>query len=653
MTDGVPKRIPRHLPAVGLFALLSLAWSFPLVLHLGTHVPGVGPGDNLSCVWNLWWMRTALHHHLNPFYTTYLFYPVGADLTQHTLTPLNGAIAATVLGGLSPAAAQNVLLLVSLFLNGFVAYLLANGVSGSRFAGIAAGVAFGGAAPVLVRLQGHFNLVSAWAIPLSALLFLHAVRRKSNCACLAAGCGLAVAAYCDYYYFLYSAAFIVICLAERWFHVDVHADRRRAGRLSAWLIALLIADLVLIATIALSGGFTLPIGRLQLSMYTTQNPRVAFWALLGLWALSHWRVAIALRLRPALQPHTELRTLSMMSAAFVIVALPLIVATARLLYTGEYTSQHYLWHSAPPGVDLAAFIVGNPLNVLYGSLTRRAYAAIGMNPIEGIAWIPLAALVIVLAGWRRLCQVSEATRWRIAAVVFAVWALGPHLDVFGTSPGLLLPAVVVRWVPFASNARIPGRAAVVVVLAAAMLLAFTLARLAPNWSWRRKALVVSLLLLDCATTPLPLYRPEAPSIYAVLTRLPGAGAVLELPIGLRDGLGEVGHFDTRTLYYQTTSDRPMLGGFVSRLAARVKSWYQNTPVISTVLKLSDPACPADWTPDAVPPRQVYEALTAASVSYVVLDRTMASPRLLQYMSSWPLTRLAADAGRELYVLRQP
>jgi hypothetical protein len=387
-------------------------------------------------------------------------------------------------------------------------------------------------------------------------------------------------------------------------------------------------------------------------MLKTFNVLVAFWALLGLWVVSHWRVSVAARVRPHVNVKGELRAVAMMAAGFVVFALPLVVAATRLLYRGDYTVQHYFWRSAPAGVDLAAFIVGNPLNVLYGSLTHGAYSAIGMNPIEGVAWMTPVAVVIVLAGWR-LCNGPEARRWRAAAVFFGVWALGPHLDVFGTNPGVVLPEAFARFVPIVSNARIPGRAMAVVSLAAAMLMALTLARLAGRWSGRRRALVMALLVFDVATGPLSLYRPDASSIYSRLRGQSGPGAVLEIPLGLRDGLGEIGRFDAGTLFYQTISEKPMLGGFVARLPERVKSWYQHAPVISAVLQLSDPRCPRDWSPEAVTPHQAYDALTAASVRYVIVNRPAANPRLLAYLSSWPMTRVAADSGRELYMLRKP
>ena len=115
----------------------------------------------------------------------------------------------------------------------------------------------------------------------------------------------------------------------------------------------------------------------------------------------------------------------------------------------------------------------------------------------------------------------------------------------------------------------------------------------------------------------------------------------------------MGRFDARTLYFQTISERPVVGGFVARLPERVRSWYRHAPVISTVLRLSDPACPPDWHPGAATPDEVYRALSAASVAFVVLDRTTAPARLLQYVASWPLRPLASDEGRTLYAVRQP
>ncbi len=655
-------RIRLHLISAALFGLLSLAWSFPLVLHLGTHLPGESGGDNLQFVWNLWWMRTALHAHVNPFHTNYLFHPVGADLTQHTLTPLNGAIAATVLSGLSPVAAQNVLILASLFLNGFVVYLLAyrltaHGDTASSktgwYAAVLAGIAFGGTAPVLIRLYGHFNLVAAWVMPLAVLLFDAALRRRTAVAAAMAGLGLAVAVYSDYYYLIYSGVFLALRLMVRWWewHLDSHTPRWSV--FSKALAILVAIDLALILAVFLTGGFALHAGGVSLSMRSTFNLRVALWVLLAAWMLARWRPSIAAVWKQGATARADARACCLMAVVFVLAASPVFLATARLIGRGDYAAPRYFWRSAPPGVDVATVVLGNPLHVLYGSLTRAAYASLGLNRMESVAWLGVVAVLLVTWWWRRLGRVDEARVWRVAIVVFGVWALGPWLTMFGTSLALPLPAILLRYIPLVSNARIPGRAIVMVSLAVAMLLSMAVARAAAGWSRRRKALVAGLLVLDVAAGGIPLYRMEPPGVYSALRQQPMAGAVLELPLGIGDGFGATGLFDPRSLYFQTISERPIVGGYISRVPERVKAWYREAPVIAQVLRLSDPACPADWRPAPVTAGQVYDSLTAASIGYVVLDRTRATPRLLDYVDSWPLRLIATADGRELYALRKP
>src|SRR5258707_831865 len=75
---------------------------------------------------------------------------------------------------------------------------------------------------------------------------------------------------------------------------------------------------------------------------------------------------------------------------------------------------------------------------------------------------------------------------------------------------------------------------------------------------------LGFLVLDSVPRPTSAFPLDHPAIYDVLLRQSEPGAVCELPIGLRDGFGETGIFDSRTLWYQTIHKRPMTGGFVAR-----------------------------------------------------------------------------------------
>jgi hypothetical protein len=98
--------------AVG-FAALAAIWTYPLVFHLPTHLPGAGVGDNALFLWNFWWMRTARAAGTSYFYTSYMFAPAGADLTLHTHTALPAYVGATLLGAFSITTALNLTTLAS------------------------------------------------------------------------------------------------------------------------------------------------------------------------------------------------------------------------------------------------------------------------------------------------------------------------------------------------------------------------------------------------------------------------------------------------------------------------------------------------------------------------------------------------------------
>ena len=105
------------------------------------------------------------------FHTDRLFAPFGTDLTLHTHTALPSWIAATVLAPLSIVAAQNLVILASLALNGFAAHLLAVDRTSDHGASVVARVIFAGSPYFLAHLLGPINLVCAWGILLFLLFF--------------------------------------------------------------------------------------------------------------------------------------------------------------------------------------------------------------------------------------------------------------------------------------------------------------------------------------------------------------------------------------------------------------------------------------------------------------------------------------------------
>jgi hypothetical protein len=630
-----------HFMATVGFAGLAVAWTWPLATSVSNSLPGPA-GDNLAFLWNDWWMRTAIAEGRTPFQTDRLFAPLGGDLTLYTHSALASWLGATVLGRVPLVTAHNLLILVALTLNGVAAYAFAFARTRSAAAAFVAGLIFAGSPYLSAHLLGHVNLLWAWGLPLFAWCALHVVERQSWKAAAACGVIVALTAYNDYYYAIYCGVLLLALLAFRvfdaeWLPVD------RGARWRSLLKVLLAVDLLLVMSIVVSGGFTATIAGIRVSANRPTNLLAFGWALLVLLLLTRWRLQIRQR--------AEVRPLLAPSAIVVGVAAlalwPLLRHALALVVSGGYVAPVASWRSGPGGVDLATLILGHPWHGVIGASVRDAYSALGINTIESVGWLGLVPMVLLVVAFTRYRAHADVRLWRWLGGVFFVWALGPWLRVGGFDTGLLLPQNLLAHLPLLSNARMPGRAMVIVFLALGMVAARVIAEMAP----RRRALAASaaclVLVIDLVPAPFPLTRLATPVLYSTLRTLP-PGAVCELPMGVHHGFGAVGRFDSYSLLYQATHQHPIVGGAASRPPTAVLRAYAEMPVVRSLLWLSE-GKPADAADVAMTPEAAGAALRQASIRYVVLNRESAPAPLVDFVNGHlPLKAIAREGSRELF-----
>jgi hypothetical protein len=645
----------RSVTAAAAFVGLAVLMTWPLAAHLSSALPGP-PGDNVGFLWNFWWMRKALSAGVSPFWTSYLFAPYGIDLTLNTNTALPAFVGATALARVDIVVTQNILTIATLALNGFAAYRLARRFTTDDTAAFIGGVIFAMSAYITAHLLGHFNLVSAYVLPLFALTWMgvcHGSRRAE----IAAGLVLGATAFIDYYYLIYQFVIAGLLLVVE---SSVWSVRRgspgRAARVFGWTAGIGAAVVaVVIAIVAITGGLAFDVGRAHVSMRSMYNPLQIFWLLTAIWVLLRWSPRLDIHWRAGWSLTLVFRAVAISAAVFLVLASPLIWHGARLMASGEYVSQQYFWRSAPSGIDLATLALGNPLHPIWGHAVLGIYERLGLSQTESLAWLGLVPMWLAFRAIRRERSTLVVQLWLVLGGVFFIWAMGPHLRIFGLDTGMILPQTLLRYVPIASNARMPARAMVVVCLAVAMLGAIAVAHLRARSV--RPALVAALVVLgvvaDQIPAPDPLLLLERPPIYNILRDRPEPGALCELPTGTQDGFGTTGLFNPRVMFYQTMHERPIVGGMVSRIPASVRTGYENDPVLSALVRLSDPA-PIDAGSLALPTReQTAESLRAKGVSFVMLDRTTASHELLSFVDGLSLEEIARDSRRTLYRVPKP
>lgn len=624
------------LTAAGLWLML------PLTSRLGTHVPGVFPGDNLTFLWNTWWFRHAFAAHRTGFWCDRLFAPYGTSLVLHTHTALEALLGFLFLPTASPVVAHNAVLIGGIVANGLCTYALAFHYTRRSMPSLVAGVMFTWSTFVVVHLAGHFNLVHAWVLPLTALGAARFLERPSRGRGIALGGVLGATAYSDYYMLVYGIGVILLLTLARRFTFSVErrpgAPRRTAVALTVLATAIVAAGVAIVRT----GGGVVYIGDVMISMRGTRNLAAAATAALLAAA------ALTFRIRGDRLPDRSLSAPNRWAvpvAVFGILILPLAAAAFGVIAQGGYSSQPVLWRSSPAGIDLATMVAGPPRHLIFGELVGMLYRAAWINSIEQSGWLTVVGLCGIAMALVRYRDEPDVRAWLVLGGAFLALAVGPFVRINGVDTGVPAPFALLRYLPGLSNARMPGRAIVVVQLAASVLTAMVLARRSTRW--QDGAWWLMFLVLEAVPHPAPLMAlPRADAVDAAIAASTRRGSVLELPTGIRDGFGMRGWLDHRMLVHQVHHERPLVGGFVARMSPVLRERYLHTPFFVSVLEASDLDRPVERPLSS-------RGAAEQGVAFLVIDRDlMEHPRALDRaaLAAAGFRYVASDGDRELYAV---
>jgi hypothetical protein len=652
--------VRRHAAAAAVFAALAVVITWPLVIHLRDALPGTGLDDNAGFLWDYWLLRRALASPAHDVLTTTaVFHPDGINLALHTHLLFEALLGATVFAWASLPLALNLTLLCSATLNGFAAYLLAYRLTSNRRASIVAGIFFAASPLLTVHFLGHFNRYVAWPLVVFVAAVIELLRRPSWRSSIVAGLWLAAVAYSDYYYFVYALAFAGLAWICQALNADLIRRQPRRGRLDATLLIVAGVAALVAVTVHVSGGGVLSIGPLQVSIRNGTNVRaIATGALLWwLWRRRRWTPSLALSERSvgtrvegglgARLPVAPFAATTVMAVVCVVAMLPLLERAWALWRAGDYLTQPFVWRNAPPGIDIGALAMGNAFHSWWGGAVTRVYRELGIDGLAPQLWLGIAVPVLLYVTAREWMADRAARVWLLWTTVFLVWAAGPFLRVFGIDTGLPLPQILMRYVPVLSNARLPAHVGVLVYLGIAMLLAFAIARSRHNRSMALAGALAGLVLVEFAAAPRPMVMLSPPPLFDRLAAMPD-GALLDLPIGIRDGFGSAGRFDATSLYHQTIHGKPLVSGYVSRLLPSVRRRYDESPAMQMLFALSSGGAPAAG-PTAR--EAAAELVERWRVTYVVIDERVTPPALQAFVDAMGARLIGEDHVRRLYVLR--
>jgi hypothetical protein len=532
---------PAHLLALLLYLLVSLLATWPLALHFSTHVTGDGI-DDPALAWNLWWVNFTLVERLQPdiFHSGWMFHPIDINLGFYTLTPLNGLLSIPLQSAATVTIANNLLLLSSLILGGYGAFLLCRAVwprqlrANAGWLGWAicwlagAFYAFAGAKLFYASL-GQFNIASSQWIPFCALYLwrtLHSSTRQSTWRNgFLAGLFLVFQAWAELTY----ASFLLLLFLLAYLYFTV-----------LWLVA---------------------------------SPRqVMRW-----WQSTLGMVAAALVFALGIAP-------------FLAAMLPDMRVEGDFFASGGGFADVF-------SADLMGYLVPTQLHPWVGAWVAQLPFANDKAQHIYLGYTLLFLLVVgIIAGLRHHRERATAFFWLVALLFFWLLTLGPYLRWSGADLPIPGPFSLVSQLPFFSGNRYPSRYSVMLLLCAAVLAARGLLWLLNQQALRHHharafatvALVAALFSVEHVSTPLPLNDFRIPPIYQRLAAEVGDFAVLELPTGWRNGARVLGKSDTLIMmqqWYQSSHAKRRLGGNTSRNPAYKFQYFSETPLIGDLIAL--------------------------------------------------------------------
>lgn len=524
-----------------LLVFLSLVLTWPLLLHITTHAPGDGI-DDPALAWNLWWAKYSwvdragldgLVH--NPFDGDFMFYPISINLAFYTLTLLNGALSIPLQSVISLILTNNLLLLSSFVLGGFGAYLLTLDLLRSyphrRAASIISALLYAFASAKLFYVAlGQFNIASSQWLPFIALYLVRSFRSPWR--------------WRDGFFLG-----LFLCL-QAWAELTY-------GAFGVLLIGVVV------------------IGALVLALFK-RSYRAPAW--------------------------NAFRNAAIAAVMFVIGLAPYLAnMLGDLAVEGDFLVEGGGF-SDIFSVDVLGFLFPTQLHPLFGTLIRTLADNSALRP-DRSQWMVnkgqhlfLGFSVMLLALYGLWVNRKRTWVWAVAALtaLFLLISLGPVVRFGGHETGIPGIFPLLLKIPFFQANRYPSRYSVVILLGmgilAALGVAALLARIKPNRrTWVAVALA-AIVLFEHLSVPLPLSDFRLPPAYEAVVTDARPGAILDLPIGWRNGFNVFGKADTIimfTQWYQTFHGKPRLGGNTSRNPEQKFQYFMEHPVIGVLAALQD------------------------------------------------------------------
>jgi hypothetical protein len=568
-----------------VYSALSVALTWPLILGIGSDVPG-DFGDSLLNMWILGWGAEHAPGLLtgsigwSEFWNANIFHPdpLALALSEHLFGQVLQILPVYWLTG-NIILCYNLLFISTFTLSAFGTYLLVRDLTGDKRAAFIAGLVYG-FLPYRIASVPHLQVMSSQWMPFALYGLNRFVTTGSKKALIGGTAALVMQNWSCGYYLLYFAPFVPLFLLHRmWTSGTLGTKGTWAGLIAAAA-----------GTLALTLPFLFPYQEAK-QLFGIERPFgevVQFSANVWSYITASENLKLfgkMLRFYPHGEGETFLGFIPWLLAS--VAAANLVRSAFRKDVSVPSVSPWLTYVSAFLLLAVVTQLIAVMSVVLFGGFDLAFISA--RTPQRLIMQFAIALALLLGVSQRARIEGARMVRspifFALIATILAIWlSLGP-LPYAGESrvSGFGLYGLLYDYVPGFNGVRVPARYAMIAGLFLAILAGFgasiilgakSVAPKPANESRGRRRMAVAvlsfLILIEGAAIPIEMNRTwnqneavpparvmtyrNAPPVYSRLAALPAGTAITEFPFG--DAAWEI-----RYTYYAAAHWKPITNGY--------------------------------------------------------------------------------------------
>jgi hypothetical protein len=213
MVNLITKKIfVEHLSVVFIFSVLTVIFTFPIILDFASDAAGLDCYDKCHMMWRFWWADFSFENGLDFQHSNYIFYPDGAGISGN-LAYFTTFLGFLLVQFLNYAAAWNIIWFLGFVFGGYGCYLLANNFNKNYLSSIIAGIIFTFTTYHMAHSLVHIGLSMIVWLPIFVLFLFKLLEKQSKYYSIVGGIVFFLVSLTHLYYSVFITMFSIVFFA--------------------------------------------------------------------------------------------------------------------------------------------------------------------------------------------------------------------------------------------------------------------------------------------------------------------------------------------------------------------------------------------------------------------------------------------------------